>query len=52
MSEIPDETLEEWDLERNPAPLVPICDLCGADATDGQSTVEGVVCDDCLRRLK
>ncbi len=46
----PTETLEEWDLERNPVSLPPLCDLCMGDATDGQSTVDGVFCPECLPR--
>lgn len=46
---IPD-ILPEWGLERVMIPLPPLCDLCGGDATDGQRTVEGILCVDCIRK--
>lgn len=51
-SQFPEEVLEEWDLEDNPVPLPPLCDLCSGDATDGQSTSECVLCPDCLPERK
>lgn len=36
-------TPEEWE-GQFPMKLPPLCEVCGEDASDGQSSVEGVRC--------
>lgn len=38
---------EDWEGQL-PVRLPPLCEVCGEDATDGQSCVEGVRCPDHL----
>lgn len=49
-TEQPTKPLEEWDLEDNPVPLPPLCDVCGEDATHGQNTEQARLCPTCCRK--